>query len=156
MLGKHTPSGLLRLLFRLPILLYRLGLGGLLGRRFVLLEHRGRRSGRWHRTVLEVIGEQRRQGVVYVVSAWGERADWLRNLRRHPRVRVQIGWQRAQARAEPMEPSVGAIVLRDYAARHPTAARELIGLFGYKLDDPERDFDRLTEDMVVVALQLQE
>lgn len=156
MLGKRTPHGLTRLLFRLPILLYRLGLGALLGRRFVLLEHRGRHSGEWHQTVLEVIGEQRQRGVIYVVSAWGERSDWLRNLRRTPQVQVQIGSESSGVRAEPLEPSAGAEVLRDYAERHPIAARELVGLFGYKLDDPERDFDRLVEDMVVVALQLQE
>jgi hypothetical protein len=35
----------LRAAFRLPELLYRSGLGSLLGRRFLRLSHRGRRSG---------------------------------------------------------------------------------------------------------------
>src|SRR5215212_10162331 len=43
---KSKPAGALRLAFRLPIYLYRLDLGWLLGHRFLLLVHRGRESGR--------------------------------------------------------------------------------------------------------------
>src|SRR5215204_4945342 len=43
--GRSRPTGALRLAFRLPIYLYWLGLGQLLGHRFMLLTHRGRRSG---------------------------------------------------------------------------------------------------------------
>ncbi len=41
----HPPRGLARIGFRIPIILYRLGLGGLLGTRFLLLTHTGRKSG---------------------------------------------------------------------------------------------------------------
>jgi hypothetical protein len=41
----RPPRGLVGLAFRLPIWFYRLGLGGLLGTRFVLLTHTARRSG---------------------------------------------------------------------------------------------------------------
>jgi hypothetical protein len=44
----------LRLAFRLPIYLYRLDLGRLLGHRFLLLVHQGRRSGLLRETALEV------------------------------------------------------------------------------------------------------
>ena len=53
--GRSRPTGALRLAFRLPIYLYRLGLGQLLGHRFMLLTHRGRRSGRVYQTALEVV-----------------------------------------------------------------------------------------------------
>ncbi len=38
---------------RAPIGPYRIGLGGLLGRRFLLLEHVGRRSGLPRHTVID-------------------------------------------------------------------------------------------------------
>ncbi|MEO2169431.1 MAG: hypothetical protein ABGY42_15180 [bacterium] len=41
----RPPIGLKRLFFRLPIRLYQLRLGRLLGGRFVLLHHIGRKSG---------------------------------------------------------------------------------------------------------------
>ena len=42
-------TGLKRIMFRAPIFLYRIGLGGLLGKRFLLLNHIGRK------TVMEVV-----------------------------------------------------------------------------------------------------
>ena len=45
----------MRWLFRLPVYLYRCHCGGLLGHRFLLLIHRGRRTGRRYETVLEVM-----------------------------------------------------------------------------------------------------
>jgi hypothetical protein len=43
-----------RFMMRAPIALYRVGLGGLLGKRFLLLEHTGRKSGLTRRTALEI------------------------------------------------------------------------------------------------------
>jgi hypothetical protein len=53
------PGPVLRRLLRAPSLLYDWHAGWLLGRRFLRLTHRGRRSGRRYRTVLEVVGTGR-------------------------------------------------------------------------------------------------
>ena len=58
----------MRWLLRAPIALYRLGLGGLLGQRFLCLTHAGRVSGRLRTTVIEVLSRDKEQGVYYVVS----------------------------------------------------------------------------------------
>jgi deazaflavin-dependent oxidoreductase (nitroreductase family) len=95
---KSIPSGALRLAFRLPIYLYRLNLGWLLGHRFLQLVHRGRRSGLLRETVLEVLHYDPATGESVVLSAWGEKADWYRNVEatpaleaipRSPRVRLR-------------------------------------------------------------------
>ncbi|WFR73002.1 hypothetical protein P9209_03930 [Prescottella defluvii] len=52
------PTGWKRRFFRMPITLYRWHLGALLGHRFVLVEHVGRRSGRTRQVVLEVDGSE--------------------------------------------------------------------------------------------------
>lgn len=68
----HTPqTRLRRTLFRAPILLYRLGLGGLLGSRFTLLTHTGRSSGRPRQVVLEVVGRHQASGGYLVASGFG-------------------------------------------------------------------------------------
>ena len=59
-LASKPPRGLLRFLLRLPIWLYQLHLGFLLGHRFLLLTHTGRRSGLLRRTVVEVVSYDRR------------------------------------------------------------------------------------------------
>lgn len=79
-----------RRVMRLPILLYRAHQGILLDHRFLLLEHRGRRSGLVRRTVLEVVERPSRDRYL-VVSSLGERAEWLRNLRAEPHARVAVG-----------------------------------------------------------------
>src|SRR5690348_10009358 len=70
------PSGVLRLVLRLPIALYRLKLGWLLGQRFVLLHHIGRKSGQVRETVVEVVVHDRASDTYSIVSGWGKRANW--------------------------------------------------------------------------------
>lgn len=71
-----------RILARAPIPLYRAGFGFLLGRRLTMLEHRGRISGLPRYVVLEVL-ERDDDGLV-VVSGYGDRAQWYRNVLAHP------------------------------------------------------------------------
>jgi deazaflavin-dependent oxidoreductase (nitroreductase family) len=76
----RRPPRLLRLVLRAPVLLYRAHLGWLLGRRFLMLTHVGRRTGREYRTVVEVVGVLPSSGEYVVMSGFGAYADWLRNL----------------------------------------------------------------------------
>lgn len=87
----QRPGALLRLLFAAPVWLYRCGLGRLLGHRFVLLTHVGRRTGRLRRTVLEVM-EYRASGPEFVVMcAFGRSANWLRNIEAAPDAEIITG-----------------------------------------------------------------
>ncbi|HWM56187.1 MAG TPA: nitroreductase family deazaflavin-dependent oxidoreductase [Pseudonocardia sp.] len=66
-------------------------LGWLLDHRFLRLTHVGRHSGRQYRTVLEVVGRDRSRSEFFVVSGFGPRADWLRNLDASGRATVTVG-----------------------------------------------------------------
>jgi len=125
------PGGLARAALRAPAALYRWRLGWLLGARFLALEHRGRRSGAIHRTVLEVIGRDRERDAWRVVSAWGPRADWYSNVRAHPHVRVTVGRRTFAATARALPPEASEAALREYGRRHRLAASMLRRLFGY-------------------------
>ena len=70
---RSRPSGTLRLVFRLPIYLYRLNLGWLLGHRGLLLIHQGRKSGLLWETVLEVIRYDPATKESVVLSGWGRK-----------------------------------------------------------------------------------
>ncbi len=63
MVYKEPPKGIKRLFFRFPIVLYKIGLGPLLGERFLKLTHTGRKSGLERETVLEVVKHNREAGV---------------------------------------------------------------------------------------------
>ncbi len=68
---------------------WRMGLGTLLGRRFVLITTRVRQGGLPHRVVLEY-GALR--GKLYVISGFGSQAEWHKDLSTDPYVMVQT-WQ---------------------------------------------------------------
>jgi deazaflavin-dependent oxidoreductase (nitroreductase family) len=125
-----------RAFFRAPIGLYRLGLGWLLGRRFLLLVHTGRKSGLRRGTVLEVVGDEGPAPIV--VSGFGPGSDWFRNLIANPVVEVTWARERFAARASVLPPPEAVEVFRRYRIAHSLAARALGRALGVSiLDDPE-------------------
>ncbi len=70
-----------------------------MGRIVLLLTTTGRKSGLPRVTPLQY---EEQDGVIYVGSARGTQADWFRNLVACPRVKVQIGAQCFEGRAEPI------------------------------------------------------
>jgi deazaflavin-dependent oxidoreductase (nitroreductase family) len=108
-----------RAFVRAPISLYRHGLGWLLGGRMLMLEHRGRWSGRARFVCLEVV-DRPGPGRIVVVSGFGERAEWYRNLRADPACRVSTGRrQRVPSQARFMTPAEAAAALDRYQRVHP-------------------------------------
>ena len=55
---------------------------------FALLTVTGRRSGKQRQRPVRAV---RSGDTLYIVAMLGERADWLRNVRRKPHVRIKIG-----------------------------------------------------------------
>lgn len=64
----------------------------MLGRRFLRLKHVGRRTGRRHTTVLEVVRHDPRHSEFVVVSGFGSHADWLRNILVRRVLSWLLGW----------------------------------------------------------------
>lgn len=108
-------------LARAPIWLYRSGFGWLLGTRLLLLEHRGRSSGRLRHVVLEVVDHPSPHRFV-VASGFGERAQWVRNVALDPRVRVTVGRRGpVRAVAHRLDQDASAATITRYAQAHPRA-----------------------------------
>lgn len=114
-----------RWLVRAPIWLYRAGFGFLLGRRMLMLEHIGRTSGATRYVVLEVVERPGPDSYV-IVSGFGVKAQWYRNVVANPEVRVSTAFHRSvSARAVPVPPADVEATLKRYAAQHPRAWRRL-------------------------------
>jgi deazaflavin-dependent oxidoreductase (nitroreductase family) len=135
---RRPPIGLRRVLWRLPIRLYRMGLGPLLGHRLMLLTHAGRVTGKLRRAVIEVV-ERDEYGYV-AASAFGPRADWYRNVLADPQVIIQIGGHVLLATATPLGSGEGAEIMARYAAHNPRTARRLCRLMGFAVDGSSDDF----------------
>jgi deazaflavin-dependent oxidoreductase (nitroreductase family) len=112
------PKGLSRYLIRLPIWVYQSGLGRLMsGMRLMVLTTWGRQSGLPRHTAIEY---RTHGSKIYVVSAWGRRPNWYRNLIAQPVVRVRLGRQTFSARAQVVEDAGEALrVLYLFRKRAP-------------------------------------
>jgi len=148
------PHGVLRWGLRLPVWLYRAHLGWLLGGRFLMLTHIGRKTGLPHETVVEVVNHDRPTDTYYIAAGWGEKSDWFRNIEKTPDVVVNVGRRKFAATAARVPTAEAEREYLDYARRHPLAAAELTRLM---LDQPtkndQENAHRLANSVPLVALQ---
>lgn len=77
-----------RLLFKTPLVWWRMGLAPLLGRWMLVLTTWGRKSGLPRHTMLSYVLVK---GRLYLVPGWAEQSDWVRNLQADPSVTIQLG-----------------------------------------------------------------
>lgn len=151
------PSPLLARLLRAPDWLYRLHLGWILGKRFLALTHRGRSSGRAHRTVLEVISYDRRTNESVVASAWGTSADWYHNLMAEPALRVQTGGLDYVPQQRFLDSQERATTASRFCRERPWEAklmpRVLTSIGAPVLDGTETDAQELLSALPMVAFR---
>ena len=87
--------------YRLPIWVFHIHQGWIVGEHFLLLTHTGRKSGLPRQTVLEVLQHDKASDTYYVLAGFGEKSDWLQNVEKTPEVVIAVGrrqfhrWQRA-------------------------------------------------------------
>jgi deazaflavin-dependent oxidoreductase (nitroreductase family) len=145
----------LRFAFRLPIHLSRLNLGWLLGHRGLLLIHQGRKSSLLRETVLEVALYDPDSRKSVVLSAWGEKADWYRNIEATPALEVRTGGQRYVAEQRFLTAEENHAVILEYARRHPVAFRFFVKAFGfgYPLKGLEDERRKYAESLRLVAIR---
>lgn len=150
------PGPISRLVLRAPRTLYRWRLGWLLGRRFVLLDHVGRASGRRYQTVLELIGHDRSSGESVVMSGWGRTSDWYRNIEAAGHAQITVGRKTIAVDAHILEDGDAARVLADYERRNrwirPVIRRVLSQLAGFRYDGTDEGRMAIVRQLPVVKL----
>jgi deazaflavin-dependent oxidoreductase (nitroreductase family) len=134
------PTGWRRIVYRLPIRLYRIGLGWLFGHRLMLVNHVGRLSGKRRQVVLEVVNHDAVDAGYVAVAGFGPTAAWYQNVLHTPEVTIQVGRREIAVRATPLCTEEGGELMAHYAQRHPRAARRLCRIMGYAVDGSEADF----------------
>jgi len=150
------PDGLLLIMFKAPVLIYRMGLGRVFGRRFLLLEHEGRRSHVLRKTVLEVIRFDRETGESLVISAYGERADWYRNIQKKPAVKVCTGGKCFVPQQRFLSEEEAREVFLEYEGKSGPYLRKLLKLLGIEYDGSDRARQQLLSFMRMVAFRPKE
>jgi deazaflavin-dependent oxidoreductase (nitroreductase family) len=151
----RPPKGFLLLGFRLPVWLYRWGLGGLMGKRAIYFEHKGRISGALRRTVVEIIRYDPEADCYYIVSGYGEKADWYKNILKRPRIKAQVGGRRFDAIAERLSQERALAEFQDYTRRYPNALKYLGRLLGLQIKGTEEELVSLSQILPVMAIKVE-
>ncbi|MFF7980157.1 nitroreductase family deazaflavin-dependent oxidoreductase [Streptomyces sp. NPDC007901] len=158
--GRHTapdrpplPVGWRRQAARLPIALFRCGLGRLFGGRLLLLHHTGRVTGLQRRVVLEVVEYDPVAGSWTVASGFGPQAAWYRNLRADPKTLVNVGNRGYAVTARFLTPGEGAEIMARYAHRRPRTAHRLCAFMGFTPDGTDTGYREIGRATPFVRLE---
>jgi deazaflavin-dependent oxidoreductase (nitroreductase family) len=139
------------------VYLYRWRCGWLLGHRFLLLIHTGRRTGKRRETVLEVMRYRPEGPEAVVLSAFGPRAGWLLNLQGKPDVEVVVGTHRFAARYRMLHEAEAIEVLDFYERQHRRFSllirAVLSRLVGWRYDGTDYARRRLVSELPMVAFR---
>lgn len=150
--ARKPPTGAARWFFRLPIQLYRIHLGGLMGDRFLLLNHLGRSSGILRQAVVEVVRHDDQTDCYVIGSGFGEKSQWYQNLMAHPDASVVAGRRELPIHAARLSPEEGEAEMLDYARRHPKSAQKLSGYMGFPSDGSEETYRQVGRALPFVRL----
>ena len=145
------PQGFKAKLWRLPIWLYRLKLGGLMGHRALLLNHIGRVSGKPRTAMLEVVHYEPKTNTHYVASGFGEKSQWFQNIMKTPDVNIQVGNQKIPVTAERLPIDEAEKIFEIYQQKHPNAIKNLSKLVGYELGDSEEEIRAFMHSIPIIA-----
>jgi deazaflavin-dependent oxidoreductase (nitroreductase family) len=124
LLGLRSQPGRLALAaMRMPRPLYHRGWGWMLDHIFLLIAHRGRKSGKRRETVAMPLTYDRDTREVVVCSAWGPNTEWIRNLQAHPALQIQIGREAYVPEQRFLSEDESVAVVREFQRRHPWRTR---------------------------------
>jgi deazaflavin-dependent oxidoreductase (nitroreductase family) len=128
---RRQPGRLALAAMRLPRPLYHHGLGWLLGHTFLLITHQGRKSGKRRETVAMALTYHPDTHETVVCSAWGPNTEWIRNLRAHPALEVQIGRESYIPEQRFLSEDEAASVVLEFGHRHPARVRMFATILGW-------------------------
>jgi deazaflavin-dependent oxidoreductase (nitroreductase family) len=151
----ERPAAFLIPMLKLPLLLYRAGLGRLLGHRFMLLAHVGRRSGKVRHTVLAVLHFDPKTRKIMTISAWSA-SDWYKNILALPALQVETGSARYVPNYHSLSPEEIAALFEDYRSQHPIFSRIVCRIPGWKWDSSHEELLELAKTLRGVAFEPKE
>jgi len=151
---KQKPTGLFKWFLHAPTWLFRARLGFVFGKRFVMIEHRGRKSGKLYRTVLEVAGRNPERNEWIVTSGTGPNADWYRNIRAGGVEALWIGPKRHPAESRFLEAPEAAGIMQRYEEEHPETAARLMASMGISYDGTDEGRIEMMRKIPMVALSV--
>lgn len=144
-----------KLLWRLikipPQFFYAIGLGPIIGRMVLLLTTVGRKSGLPRVTPLQY---EMIEGVIYIGSARGNKADWFRNILINTRVGVRVGSRQFNGQADAVtDPVQIADFFESRLSRHPIMMGVLLRLEGFPKNPSRAQLEKLAANRPMIVIR---
>jgi deazaflavin-dependent oxidoreductase (nitroreductase family) len=150
--NEQNPPAFMIPFMKMPLILYRLGLGRILGKRFMQLTHIGRRSGKVYRSVLAVLRFDEKTHEVLVVSPWGK-SNWYRNIQTTPALEVETGLVRYAPVQRTLSPEEIAGLFIEFRNQHSIFSRMIARIPGWNINSSYDEFLTLAHTLHGVAFQ---
>ncbi len=147
------PNRLILVGLKAPRLLYNLNLGWIFGHRILVVTHRGRKSGLIHQTPLEVVRYDRSTKTSIVISAWGEKSDWYRNILKAPALQIQTGNDRYVPEQRILSTDETERELKTYVDHHRPSAKILSRVLGIDFANSAEARHQFAENARMVAFR---
>ncbi|MCE9647426.1 MAG: nitroreductase family deazaflavin-dependent oxidoreductase [Chloroflexi bacterium] len=149
------PGPLLRLFFRIPVWLEKIGLGGwerLIGAQWMLITTAGRKTGRPRHVMVDIMAYDRVTDTYYIEAAYGVHADWYRNIQSQPVIEASVGRRKFRARANIFAAeNAGEMLVRFYRQK-PAYTRSVMAFAGMKFSN-EDELRALGKNLLLLAVQ---
>ena len=128
---RRRPGRLALAIMRIPRPLYHCGWGWMLDHTFLLVAHHGRKTGKRHETVAMALKYDPDTRETVVCSAWGPNTQWIRNLRAHPALQIQIGRESYVPEQRFLSEDESVAVTAEFRRRHPLRTRLFAATLGW-------------------------
>lgn len=155
---KSRPRGLLKLFFKMPLYLHKLGfvwwIEKFTGAQWMLITTIGRKTGKPRQVMVDVMKYNKETDTYYVDAAYGTRADWVRNIKANPIFHAQVGRRKFEARAYELTVEEGEEMLVAFYRRVPRYARAVMSLGGLKVRD-EAELRQMARKLMLLAIKPQ-
>ena len=152
-----NPGPILRPILRAPLAVHDHGGARLFGHRFLVLSHRGRKSGRTFRTMLEVVQWDPSLREAVVMSGFGPGSNWCLNVVAGGAEEIEVGGERFRPEVRRLEIDEAVRVMAGYEHRNRVAAPivrfVLSRLVGFRYDGSEAARRKLVEALPLVAFR---
>ncbi|MFN8414070.1 MAG: nitroreductase family deazaflavin-dependent oxidoreductase [Anaerolineales bacterium] len=151
---EKRPGPFLKFFLKVPVWLYKIGLGGwerMMGAEWMLIITKGRKTGKPREVMVDVMDYDSSTDTYYVESAYGARADWVRNIQAHPEFEARVGRRKFKAQATILIGETTADQFVNFYRKKPVYTRSVMAMVGMNFNS-EAELRTIASKLILLAI----
>ena len=152
---EKRPNALQKFFFKFPVWFAKIGFGGwekLIGAEWMLVTTRGRKSGKPRGTMLDVMDYDAASDTYYIEAAYGDRADWYKNMQANPVFEARVGRRKFSATATPLSNDGAGELMVKFFRKKPAYTRSVMAMVGMTFKD-EDELREMGKHLTLLAVK---